>query len=222
VPEAVIPRSFHGSSEGVDNAEAGFLEIDAVSRDDRQAVDQRRGGDEAVFDGHSVPGGAKTCEQLRPSQACLRLPRQTTKLLDARVEPTLEAGTPPSVAQQENAEAQLAEDDGIYGDFTFVVAQPFDHFGIGELLGRLAEDVGVDQISHTDISQYVGRFRRDRNEKALPGTGEQPIDHAFIWRERTLFEPVFATIETFDVELLARFDPVLLPDLSGEDDLAFR
>ena len=38
----------------------------------------------------------------------------------------------------------------IYGDFTFVVAQPFDHFGIGELLGRLAEDVDVDvdEISH--------------------------------------------------------------------------
>jgi hypothetical protein len=61
--------------------------------------------------------------------------------------PPLEAGAPPSVVQQENAEAQLAEADGIYGDFTFVVAQPFDPFGIREPLGRLAEDVGVDQIS---------------------------------------------------------------------------
>jgi hypothetical protein len=56
--------------------------------------------------------------------------------------------------------------------------------------------------------------------KALPGTGEQPVDHAFFGCHRTPFEPVFATIETFDVELLAGFDPVLLPDLGGQDDLA--
>src|SRR5262249_20559153 len=144
----VTSGSFQGLLEGVDNAEAGFLEIDAVSRDHHQVVDQCRGGDKAVFDGHGAPGGTKTREQLRPPQARLRLPRQTANPLDARVEPPLEAGTPPSVAQQENAEAQLAEDDRIYGDFTFVVAQPLDHFGIGKLLGRLAEDVGVDQVSH--------------------------------------------------------------------------
>ena len=54
--------------------------------------------------------------------------------LDARVEPPLEVGTPPSVARQGNPEAQLTEDDRIYGDFTFVVAQPLDHFDIGSLL----------------------------------------------------------------------------------------
>ena len=47
-----------------------------------------------------------------------------------------------------DADSQLAEDDRIYRDFTFLLAQPIEHFGIGELLGRLAEDVGVDQISH--------------------------------------------------------------------------
>ena len=100
MPEAVIPCSVGRSPEGVDNAEAGLLEIDAVSRDDRQTVNQSRSGDETVFDGHSAPRGAKTCEQLRPPQARLRLPRQTAKPLDTRVEPSLEAGTPPSVAQQ--------------------------------------------------------------------------------------------------------------------------
>jgi hypothetical protein len=75
-------------------------------------VDQRSGGDEAVFDGHRVPGGAKTCQQLRPPQARLRLPRQAAEPLNTRVEPPLEADAPPAVVQQENAEAQFAEDDG--------------------------------------------------------------------------------------------------------------
>src|SRR6516164_562483 len=115
-------RGWHGSLEGVDNGEAGLLEINAVSRDYCQAVDQSRGGDETVLDGHGAPGDAKICKQLRPPQPRLRLPRQTSKPLDARVEPPLEAGAPPSIAQQENAEAQLTKDDRIYGDFTFVVA----------------------------------------------------------------------------------------------------
>lgn len=99
---------------------------------------ERSGGDEAVCDGHRAPGGAKTCRQLRPPRARLRLARQA-----ASVEPPLKAGAPPSVAQQQNAEAQLAEDDGVDRDFTFVVPQPFDHFGIGRVLGWLAEDVSA-------------------------------------------------------------------------------
>ena len=53
------------SPEEVDNAEAGLLEIAAVSCDDRQAVNQSRRSDQAVFDRHSVPGGAKICDELR-------------------------------------------------------------------------------------------------------------------------------------------------------------
>lgn len=87
------------------------LQIDAVSRDHREAVDQDRGGDQAVFDRHGASRGAKTRQQLRPSQARFRLPRQTAKPLDARAEPPLEAGTPPSVGQQKDAEVQFVQDD---------------------------------------------------------------------------------------------------------------
>src|SRR5947209_3478917 len=59
-----------GLREGIDDTDAGLLEIYAVARDDGQVVDEGGGGDKAVLDGHSSPGGAKTCEQLR-------LPRQT-------------------------------------------------------------------------------------------------------------------------------------------------
>jgi hypothetical protein len=108
VPESVFPCSLHGSAEGVHDAEAGLLEMDAVSRDDRQSVDQSDGSDEAAFDGHSAPGRCEDMRAAAPPQACLRLPRQTAKLLDTRVKAPFEAATPPFVAQQKNTEAQLA------------------------------------------------------------------------------------------------------------------
>ena len=107
------------------------------------------GGDKAVFDGHSSPGGAETCEQLRPPRTRLCLPRQTAEPLDASVEPPLETGAPPPAAQEENAEAHLTEDDWIDDDFTLVLSEPVNHLGIGHLLGWLAEDVSVDKIFHS-------------------------------------------------------------------------
>jgi hypothetical protein len=58
---------------------------DAVARDDSQVVDESGGGDKGVFDGHSSPGGAETCEQLHPPQTRLWLPWQTAEPLDAGV-----------------------------------------------------------------------------------------------------------------------------------------
>jgi len=43
--------------------------------------------------------------------------------------------------QQQNAEAQLAEDDGVDRDFTFVVPQPFDHFGIGHPIAAATRNI---------------------------------------------------------------------------------
>lgn len=48
-------------TERVDDPDSGVLEIDAVARDDGQIVDECGGSDQAVFDGHRSPGGAKTC-----------------------------------------------------------------------------------------------------------------------------------------------------------------
>src|ERR1700720_1146660 len=58
-------------------------------------------------------------------------------------------GAPPPAAQQENAEAHLAEDDWIDDDFTLVASEPVNHLGIGYLLGWLAEDISVDEIFHS-------------------------------------------------------------------------
>ena len=48
-----------------------------------------------------------------------------------------------------NAEPDLAQNDGINHQFTLVAPQPLECPGIGGGLGRLAEDIGVDQIGHS-------------------------------------------------------------------------
>ena len=68
----------------VEEAAAGLLEAGVVARDNDQAVDQSGGGDQAVFDRHCAPRGAKTCEQFCPPQARFSFPCQAMKPLNAR------------------------------------------------------------------------------------------------------------------------------------------
>src|ERR1039457_4703316 len=69
--------------------------------------------------------------------------------LDTVVEPPLEGRSLLALGQQQNAESHLAEDDGVDRDVLFVGAKPLDHPGIRCRLGRLAQDVGVDQVLHS-------------------------------------------------------------------------
>ena len=48
-----------------------------------------------------------------------------------------------------NAEANLAQDDGVDRYLTLVVPQPLDCIGIGRRPSGLAEDISVDQIGHS-------------------------------------------------------------------------
>jgi len=68
----------------VEEADAGLLEAGVVARDNDQVVDEGRGGDQAVFDRHCAPRGAKTCEQFCPPQARFSFPCQAMKPLNAR------------------------------------------------------------------------------------------------------------------------------------------
>ena len=127
-----------------------FSKSAAVARDDGQAVDEGGGGDQAVFDRHGAPGGAKTCEQLRPPQARFRFPRQTMKSLNAGVEPAARAWRASCPCATERMPKRTSPRMiGIDGDLALVAPEPLDHPGIGRRLGRLAQDVGVDQISHS-------------------------------------------------------------------------
>jgi len=76
--------------------------------------------------------GARRERRARAAAACLEPPLKRGALL------------PP--AEQENAEAQLAEDDRVDRDIALVASEPTDHLRIGRRPGPLAEDAGVDQI----------------------------------------------------------------------------
>jgi len=49
--------------------------------------------------------------------------------------------------KRENPDAQLAEDDGIHDEISFIGPQPFDDFFVWHRLGRLAEHVRIDEVT---------------------------------------------------------------------------
>jgi hypothetical protein len=125
---------------------------------------------------------------------------------------------PLSLGQHQNAEPNLARDHGIDDNLAFVAPQPLDDPGSRSRSCGLAQNVGVDQ----DRLQRVGRLGFDWEEEVLFRAREEPVDHAFIRASRTPDQPIFAAVEAFDLEFLARFNTVLLSELGGQHDLALR
>jgi len=68
----------------------------------------------------------------------------------------------------------------------------------------------------------VGRLRPiEWYKKALDRTCEQPVNQTFVWSPRLPCQPILATLNSFDLELLPRLNAVLLADFGGQNDLAF-
>ncbi len=56
-----------------------------------------------------------------------------------------------------------------------------------------------------------------------PLTGQASSSFTNPWlRRRSFRQPVFAAVDTFDLELLARLDAIALADFCGENDLTLR
>src|ERR1051325_11962202 len=70
-------------------------------------------------------------------------------MLNACVEPLLEARLTLSSWQEKNAKPNLAENDWIDGDVLLVVPQPLDDTYVRGGLCRLTQNVSIDQISHS-------------------------------------------------------------------------
>ena len=132
------------TNEWIDNTHAGVNEISAISRGNRQTVDDRRRRDEAILNWHGFPGCAKTRQQFRPFQPGVRVPWKTMENPDSRVEPTFQDGPLPSLRKDENPESEFAEDDGIYGDIWLMCAKPRHDPRIGRWFRRLAQNVGIN------------------------------------------------------------------------------
>lgn len=69
--------------------------------------------------------------------------------LDAIVKPLLEAFSPLSLRQKQNAEPHLAQDDRIDDDILLVTPKPVDDVRVRRRLGDLAQHVRVDQELHS-------------------------------------------------------------------------
>jgi hypothetical protein len=59
-------------------------------------------------------------------------------------------------------------------------------------------------------------------EPAFHRTGQQQFHQSFVAPPPLPLEPVFAAIETLDVELLASLNAVLFPDLGRRSDLSMK
>jgi hypothetical protein len=64
-------------------------------------------------------------------------------------------------------------------------------------------------------------FAVHRFEPAFNRTGEQQLHQTFVAPPLLSFQPVFAAVDAFDLELLARLDAIALPDFGRENNLAF-
>jgi hypothetical protein len=125
------------------------LEVPLVERCQREVVRECSGGDQAVFDRHRLAAVAEISEQLGPAHADGGIPRQALDPPDPLLEPAFKLGAPPTACQKKDAEADLTQDDWIDDDRALVASQPLDDAGVGFGLGRLREDVGVDEVSHS-------------------------------------------------------------------------
>jgi hypothetical protein len=72
------------------------------------------------------------------------------------------------------------------------------------------------------MAAWVRGFRFDWDEEVLFGAGEQPVHQTVIGPKLAPHEPVHASFDPLDLELLSRLDAVTLPDISRQHNLALR
>ncbi len=104
----------------------------------------------AILDRHRLPGGAKTRQKFRPLQTRFRVPGQTVETPGSRIEPVFQGSPLPSLGKDQNPESQLAKYDRIDGDVRLMSAKPRHDARVGRRFGRLAQNIGVDQIFHIE------------------------------------------------------------------------
>ena len=134
--------------ERIEHLDAGRLEIGLIPGDDHQVMDEGRRGDQAVLDRHGAATLSQVRQEGRPSQTCFWLPVQALDAPDPFIEPTLQGGSLLAPRQQEYAESNLTQDDGVDRDGALVLSQPFDDQRLRLGPRGLAEYVGVDEVLH--------------------------------------------------------------------------
>jgi hypothetical protein len=139
-----------------DNHTCG-IEVASVEGHNRQIVCQRGRSNEAVLNWHRAPFRAKCREQLGPTQTCRGLPRDAMQPLYSVLEPALQPAPTTTSREQQDAEPDLPQDDRVDGQLGLIAPKPLDNALVWGGLGRLREDVRVNQITRQcDQLQRVG------------------------------------------------------------------
>jgi hypothetical protein len=205
------------------NRHARGVEVPTVEGHDRQIVHECGRSNEAVLDRHRAPLRTKRREQLSPSKPSRGIPGDTLQPLHALLEPALKPTPTATPCEQQNAETDLAQNDRIDGKLGLMEPKPLGHTPIRLWLGRLREDVRINQKARQwHQLQRVGRLRFDLHEPIVLRTRPQPFDQATVRRRREPGEPILVGANAVDLELLARLDAIGSTELGGEDDLTLR
>src|SRR5207302_1225037 len=92
--------------------------------------------------------GAEARDELRPTESCLRVPRQAMQPAYTLLEPAFKPCPPPALGQQPNPEPYFAENDRIDRQVSFILPQPL-HYGLLRCrAGGFAEHVCIDEKLH--------------------------------------------------------------------------
>jgi len=121
-----------------------------VSGDDSQAVMQRGGGEGTVHQGRLAPGTLVPGVERHPFRKDRKVHRK-----EASCGPSLEPPIPaldlvPTISRIEEMDAlqHFAKRECAEVQIAVVIPQPRHHLGVGPLSGRLAEDIGIDEVGH--------------------------------------------------------------------------
>ena len=136
------------SRERIHHLDTARLEVSCIAGGQDESVHEGRRRDEAVLDLHRLAEPSETRQERRPAKSRVGVPRHALHPPPDVVEPPFEVPPTPAGRQDENAEAQLSQDDRIDGKATLVVAQPAHDPRVGRALRELGQDVGVDQVRH--------------------------------------------------------------------------
>jgi len=158
-----------------------LAEIGSVASDDCQAVNQSRGCNQTVFDRHGRSSRPHISQEPRPPETGLGGPVEADDSAGTALEPLLQPLATPTRRQQIDPESQLAENDRVDSDFSFMPTEPREDLRIRPRPRGLAEDIRIDEELHGG-SHVVGRLRGHSHEEPLLRTRKQPVGKSLIGR----------------------------------------
>ncbi len=205
----ISPRRETSTNERIDNTHAGVDEISAISRGNRQTVDERRRRDETILNWHGFPGCAQTRQQFRPFQPRVGVPGKTVENPDPGVEPTFQGGPLLPLGRMRipnRSSPRMTGSTAISGSCARSHATTRGS-GVG-FVGALKTLASTKYLTAHPSTQSRWERRSPSADRRV--ASRRPPRSA---EPRRPDEAIVPTVDTLHVELLSWFDTVHLPEL---------